>query len=416
MNINDHIEQWRQKRRDLSFAFLAERCPTSKEAPYRIKPASPVSPEENCVLVLAGTGGEGIFLRGYNGMLKKVHNFVQNNIDTSASPVRTCVAVCDFGKRHFHKTARRSLYYESWFPQGIATLKHDIPKKCREETFNPLYIKDIFENTILPRISSKNGKERLPLRKAEQNIRRLNIVAHCHGAYVAAQMEKLMNTKMNKLGYSEDEQLKIKSQLLVLAYNPDCPKSISQFRFISVESSQDRHNEYQNYFREWLLMSPKDFGVCFIPKFYGQTLMCAQIDKAGIEGNPPRELKPINGEEFFKQLHGIKNNDAPKTLGEHDFLGFEPVADMSRGALKLQCFANNILKNAIRNSQAQKDENFIPLPNIQHLTANTLRQKYEFARAAITGIKLFRQMQKEDKNKIDQYANWRRSIPVIELD
>ena len=84
---------------------------------------------------------------------------------------------------------------------------------------------------------------------------------------------------MNELGYSPEEQLKIKSQLLVLAYNPDCPKYLSKFRFISIESSQDRHNEYHGYLREWLLMSPKDFGVCFLPKIYGQTLMCAQVDK-----------------------------------------------------------------------------------------------------------------------------------------
>lgn len=416
MEITSHIEEWRKLRHDLSFSFLAERCPASEEAPYRIRAASPVLPEENCVVVLAGTGGKGVFLRGYNSILKQTDNFVKNNIDTTTEPVRVCVAVCDFGKYHLDKTAREGAYYEAWWPQHLAALKHDIPEACVEETFNPLYIKDIFENTILPRISSKDGKERLPFDKARQNIRRLNFVAHCHGAYVATRLEKLMDEKMNLLGYSPEEQLKIKSQLLVLAYNPDCPKYLSKFRFISVESSQDRHNKYQSYLREWLLMKPKDFGVCFIPKLYGQTLMCAQIDKAGIEGNPPRELTPLSGDEFFKQLHGIKEKDAPKTLNEHEFLGFEPVENMSKGALKLQRFANNILKNAVKNSQRQNDKNFIPLPAIQNLTTDTIRQKYEFARAAITGYKLMQQMAHSDRSKIDDYANRRRSIPVIELD
>lgn len=415
MNITDHIEDWRKYRGNLSFAFLAERCPTSEDAPYRIRPSAPVLPEENCVLVLAGTGGRGINLRGYNGMLKKTDNFVKNNVDLSVSPVRVCVAVCDFGKKHLDKIARKSGYYEAFWPDSVAELKYSIPEDCIEETFNPLYIKDIFESTILPRISSKEGTERLPLLRAEQNIRRLNIVAHCHGAFVATQLEKLMDKKMNELGYQAEEQQKIKDQLLVLAYNPDCPKWKTGFRFISVESSQDRHNEYHGYLREWLLMKPKDFGVCFIPKIYGQTLMCAKVDKFGIEGNPPREMKLMSAEEWFKQIHGV-DTGKEKELGEHDFMGFEPIKNMSKGALKLQSFANNILRNAVRNSQKQNGEEFVALPNIQHLTANTLRQRYEFARAAITGCKLLRQVSHADRQQIDEFANARRSIPVIELD
>lgn len=415
LNITDHIEEWRKCRNGLSFAFLAERCPTSDEAPYRITPASPLLPEENCVVVLAGTGGKGINLRGYNGMLKQTDNFVKNNVDLSHSPVRVCVAVCDFGKKHFDKVARKGAYYETWWPQELASLKHNLPEDCVDETFNPAYIQDIFEQVVLPRIVSENGNERIPLRQAEQNIRRLNIVAHCHGAFVATRLEKLMDNKMNELRYSQEEQLKIKSQLLVLAYNPDCPKYISKFRFISIESSQDRHNEYQSYLREWLLMSPKDFGVCFIPKSFGQALMCAQVDKFGIEGNPSRKAERISGSEWFKQVHGV-DTGREKRLSEHNFLGFEPVGNMSKGALKLQTFANNILKNAIKNSQSQSGDNFIPLPNIQPLTANTLGQRLEFARAAIIGYKLMMQMQREDRSKIDAHANWRRSIPVIELD
>lgn len=415
MNITNHIEDCRKQRNGLSFAFLAERCPTSDDAPHRIRPAFPILPEENCVLVLPGTGGRKINLRDYNGMLKQTDNFVKNNIDSASTPVRVCVAICDFGEQHLDKIARKSAYFEAWYPQYVESLKHDIPQACLQETFNPLYIKDIFETAILPRITSQDGNGRLPLNQAQQNIRRLNIVAHCHGAYVATQLEKLMDEKMNELGYLPEEQQKIKSQLLVLAYNPDCPKHISKFRFISVESSQDQHNEYQTYLREWLLMKPKDFGVCFIPKCFGQTLMCAKIDKSGIEGNPPREIKLLSPQEWFMQMNDI-NTGKEKELGEHNFLGFEPIGNMSKGALKLQKFANNILKNAIKNSQQQSEGNFIPLPNIQHLTANTLRERLEFAQAAITGHKLLLQVQHTDKSKIDTYANSRRSIPVIELD
>ena len=127
MNITDYIEECRKQRHDLSFAFLAERCPASEEAPYRIKPCSPIAPDENCVLILAGTGGRNVNLRGYNSILKKTDNFVKQNIDSSIVPVRTCVAICDFGKRHLDNIARKGAYFEAWWPQHIAALKHDIP-------------------------------------------------------------------------------------------------------------------------------------------------------------------------------------------------------------------------------------------------------------------------------------------------
>lgn len=409
MNITEYADNLQKQRGDMSFAFLAERCPTSEDAPYRIKPCSPVLPIENCVMVLAGTGGPGNNFRGYNGILKETDNFVKNNVDLSVSPVRVCVAVCNFGQKHIDKKARQGFYYETFWPQHLAEIKESLPENCKDETFNPLYIKDIFEKAVLPRIISENGS-RLPAGQAVQNIRRLNIVAHCHGAYVASQIEKLMDDKMNELGYHPEEQLKIKSQLLVLAYNPDCPKFVSKFRFISIESSQDRHNEYYDYFREWLLMSPHKFGVCFIPRSSGQTLMCARVDN----GTKQKRLEE-NNDLFFKPRYDA-NGKREKLLGEHDFLGFEPVENMSKGALKLQKFANNILKNAIKNSQQQTNETFIPLPNIQNLTADNLRQRYEFARAAVIGYKLQKQLLFEDKRKIDQYANWRRSMPVVHLD
>ena len=134
MNITDYIEECRKQRHDLSFAFLAERCPASEEAPYRIKPCSPIAPDENCVLILAGTGGRNVNLRGYNSILKKTDNFVKQNIDSSIVPVRTCVAICDFGKRHLDNIARKGAYFEAWWPQHIAALKHDIPENCIEET------------------------------------------------------------------------------------------------------------------------------------------------------------------------------------------------------------------------------------------------------------------------------------------
>ena len=86
-----------------------------------------------------------------------------------------------------------------------------------------------------------------------------------------------------------------------------------------------------------------------------------------------------------------------------------------KGALQLQVFANNILKNALNNSLQQGGDNFIPLPKIQNLVANTLQDKCAFAKAAIKGFRLEQKVIFMDRSKIDAYANWRRSIPTVEL-
>ena len=414
MNIEKYTELCRQERQGKSFAFLAERCPTSDEAPYRIRPAENPAADETCVLVLPGGGSNRADIRGCNGILKKVHDFVAKNFQ-NADQIRVCVAVCEFGENHSAKTARRELYYEGFSSSLAEELRQSLPQPDRKETFDPAYIRDIFNIAVLPRISSDDGNRRLPQNQALQNIRRLNIVAHCHGGYVAMQMEKLMTEKMEMLGYSADEQKKLKSQLLVLSYNPDCPKGLSKLYFVGIESSKDRHNEYYNYFREWLLMAPKDFGICYLPKKWGRTFLCAQVDKAGVEHNPPRELTEIDPDEWFKN-RGRNPQTGERELGEHDFMAFEPAANMSRGAKKLQRFANNILKNAVKNSLAQKGEKFIPLPKIQSLVSLSPRDKCEFARAAIIGFRLEQQLLRTDLQKIDNYANWRRSIPTVSLD
>ena len=76
MNIEEHIQNLRKKANGNSFSILAERCVTSSDAPYRIKKAKPIKRDDVVVLCIAGSGGDEIFLKGYNSMLKKVYGFV----------------------------------------------------------------------------------------------------------------------------------------------------------------------------------------------------------------------------------------------------------------------------------------------------------------------------------------------------
>ncbi len=401
MNIEALIEAKRKERNARSFAILAERCPTSEDAPYRIRPVENLRPDEPMVLVLGGTA-DG--LEDYNGMLKRVDNFIRKQPEFA--DVRVCIAVCDFGEYHDDEIARESLYQDdAWFEQ----LKKDHANVIEEtwrETFNPAYIHDIFEQVVLPRIAKNGGTERRSQEQALQNIRSLNIVGHCHGGYVAMSLEKLMGKKMTELGYSLSEQKQVKSQQVVLAYNPDCPKGESESCFISIESAKDSHNKYNNYFKEWLLMKPKDFDVCYLPKKWGRTLMCSRVNK-----NKRSVYVAIPVDEWFNNLHKRRKRD---TLGEHDFMGFTPAKNMSKGAIKLQKMANNILVNAVKNSLRQKG-GFVSLPKIQDLAADTIGQKAAFAKAAIVGFSLFQRLLLADRKKIEQHAVERMSIPTVKI-
>lgn len=424
MNIKEHIRALKAKRGDNSFAFLAERTETSETSPYRIKPAEEIKPEETLVLVLAGSGGRGDNLRGYNGYLKKTHEFIKNHPDLTGADIRVCVAVCNFGQHYDDDIARHEHYMQQIDTQKYNAFIANLPEEHKEEIQHPSYIQDIFKTVIEPRISAADGKIRLSQPKALRNIRRLNIVTHCHGAYVALELEKMMTAKMQQLGYSPKEQKQLKSQLLALNYAPDCTRWISEMRFISIESSVDSHNEYQSYLKEWLQMKPRDFGVCFLPgsSVMGQTFMCTKVDKAGIEGNPKRVYvsQMISGDFFADyaeakaeaEKNDFKEPEQETCLGEHDFLGFENISNMSRGARQMQLFANNILKNAVINSTQQQENNFVPLPATIRLATDNIKQKYDFAKAAVIGDYLLKRLAFCNRSQIDAYASYRRAHTI----
>lgn len=385
MNIKEITAAFKAERRGISFAFLAERAETSVDSPYRIKPAEMVRPDETLVCVIGGSGGKGDHIREYNGYLKQTDTFVKNVPELKGKPVRVCVAVCNFGDFHHDRLARRCLYYSA-----LEQSPDEVVAGLSAET-------------------------------AARYVRKANFVTHCHGAYVARELEKLTSEKMKSLGYSTAEQKLVLSRLMVLNYAPDCPYTASASSFVSIESAADDHNQLQTAFKEFLQMTKPDFGLCRLPSREGNVFMCAKIDKSGIEGNPPKVYSLVPVEEFWDKLsHKNKADDSREpeendTADEHSFLGFAPKSNMSRGALKMQHFANNILKNAVLNSLAQNRNETIPLPDVKHLAAHTRQEKFAFARAYLTGYQLSAKFLTFSKKKLMQFINWHQNSR-IELD
>ena len=142
----------------------------------------------------------------------------------------------------------------------VLSSNEDIDKilsKATEEEYNPTYVDDLFKKVILPRITLHNGKGKLSTEEACQRIRKLNIVAHCHGGYTALKLEEKMQEAMTLIGYNNDERKKIQSQLLVVAHAPACALGVSKSQFVSFKSVYDSNTPLKNNFFDKYIESRK---------------------------------------------------------------------------------------------------------------------------------------------------------------
>lgn len=221
------------------------------------------------------------------------------------------------------------------------------------------YIDDAFKKIMLPRIS-KDGK-RLPLNEAMKRIRKLNIVAHCHGGFVAQQIEAKTYDKMLELGYSVSEVKQILSQLLIVAHAPAYRPDKINSHFLAFKTAFDQFQDIMpdNWLRrvvgfrvkkdtkhmmknslstmehEWLKNGP-----IFLGEKGGNMFLVAQAFEFGDDGD--------GGVGASSQEH---NNTSYYRL----------IAQTDEGYI-LNLIARNVIRNGIANSLAQTDDKFIPLP------------------------------------------------------
>ena len=421
MNIREYIDYMKSIRGDRSFAFLAERCETSPENPYRIRPADKIGPDEVLVCMLCGSSNDNRdYIREYNGYLKQVDEFVKASPKLKDKKVRVCVAICNFGKYHDTDMARYLQHIKHSDPQEYTSIINSMLPETKEEMTNPAYIQDIFDATIKPRISH-NDTIRQSQGRALRNMRRLNFVTHCNGAFVAIELEDKTLSKTKVLGFSSNEQDQIFANQMVLNFNPEGAKNHSRSKFITIQSASDTHNPHTNFMEEYLLMRPRDFGFMYYSSKNINTLMCAQVDKAGIEGNPPRvyiarPIEEVMEEAARARADAIKNEtkepEEEKYVGEHSFMGFTPKPNMSQGAIKIQKLAGNILENAVYNSTEQTIEEFVPLPSFMNLAANDRNERFEIAKAYLKGWQITGELMITSSKKVAAHNAHRRRYTV----
>ena len=223
--------------------------------------------------------------------------------------------------------------------------------------FKPKYIDNLFNKILLPRITDQNGNK-LPIDIAQKRIRKLNILAHCHGAYVATMLAEKMQKKMYELGYAKQDIDLIQSQLLVVALAPSCPLGKTKTQFISFMSAYDSVVERPN---NWVSQYVQENRVCELKN----------INQS--KNDPNWNLKTgfldgKNGNVFYaKQRFVLDDIDSTKKISwnEHNSSHFESEKFTADGRL-LADISRNIVISGIKNSLAQETD-FIPLPPIEEL-------------------------------------------------
>lgn len=114
------------------------------------------------------------------------------------------------------------------------------------------YIRDLYRHIILPRIVDDNDN-RFADDVAAQNLGRVMIVTHCHGAAIVRAFQEMMPADMQKYGYDPRSIVKIMKHLLVIQHAPLAPLHRARFNILSFVSAGDPYvytnfdNAFTNY-------------------------------------------------------------------------------------------------------------------------------------------------------------------------
>lgn len=156
-----------------------------------------------------------------------------------------------------------------------------IDRELSPETTDPKYVGEIFDKFLLPRISTDRGRRRLSADEAALRVRRLNIVAHCHGAYTALRLEEMMQEKMKELGYTPAERRQVQKQLLIMAQSPYCPLGQSQSTFVSFASVLDDEVSHYNNFEAAIrkINARREIPPCYFPGRQGSLFLVGSMGK-----------------------------------------------------------------------------------------------------------------------------------------
>ena len=149
---------------------------------------------EKSVIVLPGDGA--VSERAVNGCCKSVHlMLVASGIPPEQMP-------------HVYGLGYLSAYQIEHRKQVLSELKQDqlffkTPEKLTEEQN---YWKPFYNEYIQPLIRDENGHP-YPVSQVEKNLQNVTFVSHCHGGFVAYQVEKMLSEELSEIYPKEAKKL-----------------------------------------------------------------------------------------------------------------------------------------------------------------------------------------------------------------
>ncbi len=278
--------------------------------------------------------------RGYLSSVKKL--FLMHNLDKE---IGLYSVVYDFNEENQNEAFNPRFAYDFLLQKHFRNIK--VPSfVLNEETRSPSYIEELFNRAFLYRISDKEGK-RLSEEEACRKMRKLTVVAHCHGAYTFLKLEEKIQKEMKKLGYSLEERDKIQHELLCVAHASIAPLGVSQSTMISFLSARDivvdQYNFFSDYIHSRLFWKDNQKlakGVSYFPKERGEFFLTPKMGGSLDEG-------------IILNASSI----------EHDFYGYDfaKLNLCEEGKLILKFSGNAIINGVLNSLEGRK------LPSVKNL-------------------------------------------------
>ena len=335
-----------------SCVVLGQRVEKSREAEFGWKRVAGIPADEVCVLFLGGDGT--VTEKAANGYLASVEKLLARH--GLAGRAGLYAVVYDFGDFMNKDLARTKMMAD--YHRNVKIIR-----ELNEETKNPKYVGEIFDKVLAPRIS-RDGK-RLPFDEAAANIRRLNVVAHCHGAYMFLKLEELMRKKLAVLGYSAAESEGIQRQLLVVAHAPYCPLGTARSTMVAFASARDYEVEHHNRFESSVRSLEKEgkLKMAYFPAEKGNLFLAPSLGK---------------------------------DVEQHNFFGYDTeISGLSKEGQVLVGISGNVLANGVKSSLEGSD-----LPRIRELACGgNVAVERLFERLVQNGMEVYGQIVADSRRK-----------------
>lgn len=212
--------------KDNSHIKLGKRVKKSRAHPSGWEYTNAIPADIACIIALPGSSADNS--RKANGFAK----MIEETLLKKSLPIYS--VEYDYADRAFRidREALLANYgQEDKTGPFIRYVKED------EKTYIPQYIRELYAQTIAPRLRREDDT-RAPIKQVAQRLNMLVFANHCQGSTVSFQFERLMVQDMEKLGYPEKTRDYLLKQIHNIDVAPVTPYGITKtttFKFISFE-------------------------------------------------------------------------------------------------------------------------------------------------------------------------------------